>query len=158
MPRRLSPDVRNAVLAAAAAEASNQGDRRIGTEHLLLGLLHDPQSPAARALGVSLEQALAASQRLDVEALASVGINVAAVPSATAPARVRRLRPLTSGARNALVRSVNESRAGGAKYIDSTHFLLALLDCQRPDAAAELLHALAVDPEVVRSRLATRAA
>jgi ATP-dependent Clp protease ATP-binding subunit ClpA len=157
MPRRLSPDVRNAVLTAAATEASNQGDRRIGTEHLLLALLHDQTSPAAQALGVTLDQARAASQRLDVEALATVGINVAAVPGATAPARVRRLRPLTSGSRSVLVRSVNESRERKMKYIDATHFLLALLECQRPDAAAALLHALGVDSEAVRQRLSAKA-
>jgi hypothetical protein len=38
----------------SAEEASRRGDRRIGTDHLLLGLLHD--SGSAGALGVSLDE------------------------------------------------------------------------------------------------------
>ncbi|MEU9387669.1 Clp protease N-terminal domain-containing protein [Streptomyces sp. NPDC048279] len=38
-----------ATVAAALEETTLRGDRRIGTEHLLLGVLHDPG--AVRALG-----------------------------------------------------------------------------------------------------------
>ncbi|MFD0885532.1 Clp protease N-terminal domain-containing protein, partial [Streptosporangium algeriense] len=47
------------VIKAAAEEARQRGDRRIGTEHLLLGLVHDPSSLSARALGVDREALLA---------------------------------------------------------------------------------------------------
>ena len=56
MVTRLSPDARK-VLACAAQEARRRGDRRLGTDHLLLGLLCDPDSSAAAALGVDLAAA-----------------------------------------------------------------------------------------------------
>ncbi|MYS42867.1 hypothetical protein GTY23_16820, partial [Streptomyces sp. SID5998] len=44
-----------AAVTSAVDEASLRGDRRIGTEHLLLGVLHEPG--AARALGADLDSA-----------------------------------------------------------------------------------------------------
>ena len=41
----------------ARDEAVRRGDRTIGTEHLVLALLVDPASPAARALGCDLDSA-----------------------------------------------------------------------------------------------------
>ena len=158
MPKKLTADARNALLTAAAEEATRQGDRRIGTEHLLLALLHDPKSRAAQALNVSLDAARVASHTLDVAALTSLGITVASVPDARPRARIRRLRPLTSGAREVLVRSINESRASKSRQVDTTHFLLALLECQEPDPAAQLMRALKVSPDDVRSRLSDAAA
>ena len=38
----------------ATAEARRRGDRRVGTEHLLLALIADPDSSTARALDVPL--------------------------------------------------------------------------------------------------------
>src|SRR6266704_4432517 len=39
----------------ARDEAIRRGDRTIGTEHLVLALLIDPASPAAKALGCDLD-------------------------------------------------------------------------------------------------------
>ena len=77
MVTRLSTDARKMVLTSAAEEARRRGDRRLGTDHLLLGLLHDPHSRVAQALGVDLDSARAASDALDRAALAAVGVNVA---------------------------------------------------------------------------------
>ncbi|MGD1032906.1 MAG: Clp protease N-terminal domain-containing protein, partial [Candidatus Dormibacteria bacterium] len=52
---RSAAETMRTVLTSAAEEASRRGDRRVGTDHLLLGLLHQPDSRAARALGISLE-------------------------------------------------------------------------------------------------------
>ncbi|MGD0595104.1 MAG: Clp protease N-terminal domain-containing protein [Acidimicrobiales bacterium] len=62
--------------------------------------------------------------------------------------------PLTSGARGVLKRAIDEASPLKSGRIESGHFLLALLALERPDPAAELLHALGVDPAVVRDRLA----
>ena len=56
----------------AREEARRCGDRRVGTDHLLLGLLHDPGTVAF--LGVSLEQCRQALDSLDREALESLGL------------------------------------------------------------------------------------
>lgn len=46
---RVAPDLR-AVLAEPAREALRHGSRQIAPEHLLLGILHDPESGAVRTL------------------------------------------------------------------------------------------------------------
>ena len=87
------------VVTAALEESRRRGDRRLGTEHLLLGLLHDPDS--ARALGKNVEEARAALDRLDRAALAALGIEVEGLRPAEVPVRRGRLTPgaLTSNAR-----------------------------------------------------------
>ena len=45
------------VVLDAAEEARRRGDRRIGSDHLLLALLKDEDSVTARALGVDLPTA-----------------------------------------------------------------------------------------------------
>ena len=72
MITRLSSDARKMVLTSAAQEARRRGDRRLGTDHLLLALLHDADSGVARALGVDLDTARAASDSLDKAASVSI--------------------------------------------------------------------------------------
>jgi ATP-dependent Clp protease ATP-binding subunit ClpA len=151
---RLEEDARKAVLTAAADEAQRRGDRRLGTAHLLLGLLRDPSSEATRALGVDLVAARRAEAALDQAALAAVGISAGDLPPATAsPDHADRLPPLSSGARQVLKRAIEQARPGKTGRIQARHFLLALLECSRPDPAAELLAALDVEAPLVRTRL-----
>lgn len=153
MPKRFSVDARKLVLTSATEEARRRGDRRLGTDHLLLGLLHDEDSSAAQALGVSLADARAASDALDMAALSAVGIQVETLGEGPPTSFHRRLPPLTSGARGVFKRAVDQARPFKHGQIDTTHFLLALLSLQRPDPAAELLDALGVDPAAARKRL-----
>jgi ATP-dependent Clp protease ATP-binding subunit ClpA len=149
---RLTEDARRALLAHAKEEAQRRGDRRVGTDHLLLGLLHDPRGLAARTLGVDLAAARAAADALDRAALAAIGVDLGEqrLPAPTAAVR----RPaLSSGARTLLMRSVEEARRTRARRIQPRHLLLAVLSLQRPDPAAELLTALGVDAARTRARL-----
>ena len=57
---------------------ATRGDGRVGTDHIALAMLSDPDSDTARALGVELQQARAALQALDREALATVGMDAPA--------------------------------------------------------------------------------
>ena len=157
MPKRLSVDARKLVLASATEEARRRGDRRLGTDHLLLGLLHDEDSRAAKALEVSLADARAALDALDVAALAAVGIEIQALGEGAPVSFGRRLPPLTSGARAVFKRAIDEARPFRSGRIETTHFLLALLSLRRPDPAAELLDTLGVDRALVRQRLARMA-
>lgn len=134
---------------AAVAEARRRGDRRIGTEHLLLGLLHE--SVGAAALGVSLEAASGALETLDREALAAVGLEVGGL-RLTGRSPVGRRQPLTSGARAVLLRSVTAGRRH--RRPTAKDMVLALVECERPDPAAEVLARLGVDVGAVRARLA----
>jgi ATP-dependent Clp protease ATP-binding subunit ClpA len=142
MVTRLSTDARKMVLTSAAEEARRRGDRRLGTDHLLLGLLHDPHSRVAQALGVDLDSARAA-----------VGVNVAHPGTPPRAVFARRLLPLTSGAREVIKRTLEETRTARQSRIETRHFLLALLARECPDPAAELLRALGVDRSQVRNRL-----
>ena len=153
MVTRLSVDARKMVLTSASEEARRRGDRRLGSDHLLLALLHDADSPVAQALGFDLEAGRAAADGLDRAALAAVGVDVAQLGDPPRPAFARRLPPLTSGARSVIKHATLETRSSRSRDIETRHFLLALLARERPDPAAELLHALGVDRSQVRSRL-----
>lgn len=153
MVRRLSDDARRLILDAAGEEARRRGAHRLGTDHLLLGLLHDPAGDATRALGVDLASARAALAALDRSALAAFGIDAPVLPVTTGPAPRTRL-PLTSSARAVFRRAVENAEASRGRHIGTRDFLLALLAGKRPDPAAELLEALGVDPLVLRARLA----
>jgi ATP-dependent Clp protease ATP-binding subunit ClpA len=155
MPKPPNADIWRLVLTSAAEEARRRGDRRLGTDHILLGLLAAADSPAARALGLSLAEARAASDALDLAALAAVGIEVEFLGEGARATPGRRMPPLTSGSRAVVKRAIEEARPyKSRRTIETGHLLLALLVLERPDPAAELLHALGVDPVAVRKRLA----
>ena len=153
MITRLTEDARKALLTSAADEARRRGDRRVGTDHILLALLQDPTSEPAQALRVDAETARAAQRDLDRAALASVGVSVDDLGSPPAPPFGRRFPPLTSGARDVLKGALEESRPTKTGRVGTEHILLAILDRQRPDPAAELLYALDVDVPAARQRL-----
>jgi hypothetical protein len=134
----------------ARDEAIRRGDRVIDTEHMLLALLVDPVSPAARAIGCDLESARAALDALDREALAAIGVQPAVIagPITVRPHGTLRLTP-TAKAIFTSIPTVSKDRRDGLGIV-----LNALLALQRPDPAAELLAALGVDPAAVSARFA----
>lgn len=140
------------VVTSALEETRKRGDRRIGTEHLLLGLLHDPRSVAAQALGIDLETARAALDALDQAALAAIGIDVQGIERPSIPGS-RKRTPLTFGARSVLGRAVKQTAHTRSRRIASQHLLLALLDCEPPDSAAELMAHLGIDRAAVRASI-----
>ena len=74
-----------AIYLRASEEARRRGDRRTGTDHILLALLEDPSIEVV--LGVSLQQARQALESLDHEALGRPGPGVRHRRSPTADAR-----------------------------------------------------------------------
>ena len=76
-----------AIYLQASEEARRRGDRRTGTDHLLLALLEDPSVEVV--LGVSLQQARQAHESLDHEALGALGL----VSGTDAPALPMRAVP-----------------------------------------------------------------
>jgi ATP-dependent Clp protease ATP-binding subunit ClpA len=145
-----------AVVTSALEEARRRGDRRLGTEHLLLGLLHNSTSATARALGVDLQTARAALDALDRAALASIGIDVAdAYPASPLPSRKHpplSLNTLTSNGRAALHTAVNATTLK-TRHMAPNYLLLALLTGERQDPAVQLMTQLGLDPTAVRQRL-----
>ncbi len=153
MFERFDADARRWVLSAAEEEAQRRGDRRIGTDHLLLAMLHDPRRLAAGVLGVDLVAARAAADALDRAALSAVGVDIGE-DLAPVLVRTRRRPQLTSGARTVFVLAVAEVRRARGRRIQARHLLLALLTRQSPDPAGQLLDALGVDAAAARARLA----
>ncbi|MBT8160495.1 MULTISPECIES: Clp protease N-terminal domain-containing protein [Arthrobacter] len=149
MFERFAAEARTAVR-EGAEEAKHRGDRRIGTEHLLLGLLHDPES--CRVLSVDLESARAQLDALDQEALESVGVALRDFGPLRAPRGSIRTT-FTSGARAVIQDSLILTTREKARRISGRHLLLALLERQQPDPAAALFNKLGVDPEGMKARL-----
>ncbi|MFC4035295.1 Clp protease N-terminal domain-containing protein [Streptomyces polygonati] len=142
------------VLELARQEADRRGDRRIGTDQLLLALLHDQDAPPARALGVTLDQGREALDAMDRAALAALGIHFDG-RLAPRPVRGQRRMSLSSSARTLLVRAkeISEGERRGRR-IDSRHLLLALLATRHPDPAADLLTELGLRGPEISERLA----
>ncbi|MFI6098383.1 Clp protease N-terminal domain-containing protein [Lentzea sp. NPDC051213] len=142
--------VRARVIVAAQAEAQRRGDRRLSTEHLLLGLLHEPA--AVEVLGVDVVAARAGLDSLDRAALAAIGINTGDFHPTVVPAATKR-PPLTTAARATVFRALKPTPRAKASHPTAEQFVLALLANDRPDPAADLLAHLGVDTEAVRARL-----
>ena len=147
----------------AREEARRRGDRKVGTEHLILGLLREPV--LAQALGCDLQTARDALDAMDHDALAAVGIgaafNAPPIPidepikrpsRPTLKAVLRDRLPMTPAAKTALEKSYKETRPGGHDN-GPQQVLLTVLELEPPDPAAELIAALHVDRAAARQRL-----
>jgi len=125
------------VLAQEEARLLNHGS--IGTEHLLLGIVHEGQGVAARTLE-SLDIRLA-SVRHAVEREATRG----ASPPVGAP-------QFTPRAKQALEDALRESLQLGHNYIGTEHLLLGLLRNDQ-SSASTVLHALGLTYDRAREQV-----
>jgi ATP-dependent Clp protease ATP-binding subunit ClpA len=162
MTESVVPDTLHAwaIYMQASEEARRQGDRRTGTDHILLALLADPSTEAV--LGVNLQQARQALESLDHEALGALGLgaktDIPALPMHAVPKKPRlrdiaqkdRLR-LTPAAKRVLEEAVKPNRR--KTQVTAQQVLAQILTLQPPDPAAALLSALGVNTSEVRSRL-----
>ena len=150
-----------AICLQASEEARRRGDRRTGTDHVLLALFEDPSIEAV--LGVSLQQARQALESLDREALGALGlgsgIDAPELPMRAVPKKPTlkylmlqkdRLR-MTPAAKKVLEETSKPNR--GRLYVTAQQVLTQILTLQPPDPAAVLLGALGVNTSEVRRRL-----
>ena len=149
-----------AICLQAGEEARRRGDRRIGTDYLLLALCEDPL--IEEVLGVSLEQARQALASLDHDALGTLGLESAAdappLPMRAVPKKPRirdvaqkdRLR-LTPAAKKVLEKASKPNRR--RLKVTAQQVLAQILTLQSPDPAAALLGALGVNASAVLRRL-----
>ncbi|MGW0801648.1 Clp protease N-terminal domain-containing protein [Nonomuraea sp. NPDC002799] len=141
------------VVKAALEEARLRGDRRLGTEHLLLGALHHGDS--ARALGVDVAAARAALDELDRAALRMLGLEVGEMPKR--PPRKHPRIPgtaFTSSARAVVNQAIKATTAKTRPVEAPRHLVLALLAQSRQDPVAQLIDQLGIDRTAVRDRMA----
>jgi len=153
MFERFAASARRAVK-DAKQEAGRRGDRRIGTEHLLLALLRDDD--LVRMLGVDVEAARRAAEELDHAALSAVGLALGGYRPA-GQASLGTPIALTAGAKTVILGLLVTAATEKAREITTRHLMLALLDRPQPDPSAALFDALAVDRRDVRDRLTTAA-
>ncbi len=128
------------VVVLAQEEARLLGHNYIGTEHLLLGLIHEGEGLAAQALE-SFSVSLAAAREQVVEVIGAPG-------SAVSNGHI----PFTPEAKAVLERSVDEARHLDHNYIGTEHLLLGLLR-ERHGVAADVLAGLGVDGAAVRRQV-----
>ena len=149
-----------AIYLRAGEEARRRGDRRIGTDHVLLALFEDPSIEVV--LGVSLQQARHALESLDREALGALGLGsgtdapelpMRAVPKKPTLRDVMkkdRLR-MTPAAKKVLEEAVKPNRR--KTQVTAQQVLAQILTLQPQDPAAVLLGALGVNTSEARRRL-----
>jgi hypothetical protein len=149
-----------AIYLRAGEEARRRGDRRTGTDHVLLALLEDPSIEVA--LGVSLQQGRRALASLDQEALGALGMGfstdapplpmhaVPKKPTLRDVIRKDRLR-MTPAAKRVLENAAKPNRR--KLQLTAQQVLAQILTLQPPDPAAVLLDALGVNTSEVRRRL-----
>jgi ATP-dependent Clp protease ATP-binding subunit ClpA len=160
----------------AQDEAGRFGHPWLGTEHLLLGLLRQPETAASsvleglgvtrRAVERELIEALGPCEQVfgeeEERALRTLGIDLgevrARIEEVFGRGALERARPGRCGSpvlprlKRALERA---SREAGHGLIETDHLLLGVV--QVPEAlAVELLRSLGVSPEAVRAGILTR--
>ncbi len=178
MFERFSQSARQAVV-LAQTEAKELGHPSLGTEHLLLGLLHQPEDPSVDVLvssGLDLPTARAAVLRLpgsgspgvDAEALGAIGIDLTAVRETVEAAfgvgaldgpaedragrgsRVRGRPRVTKRAKKALELSLRETLALKSRVIEPGHLLLGLLR-EGEGSAVRVIRDHGLDPGALRT-------
>ena len=127
------------VVVLAQEEARMLNHAHIGTEHLLLGLVHEGQGVAARALealGISLE-----AVRREVEEIIGQGERPLSGHI-----------PFTPRAKKVLELSLRESNELGHEYIGTEHILLGLVR-EGEGVAAQVLVKMGADLDRVRQQV-----
>jgi len=152
-----------AIYLQASEEARRRGDRRTGTDHILLALLEDPSVEAV--LGVSLQQARQALDSLDCEALGTLGLgsgaDAPALPMRAVPKRPRirdvakkdRFR-MTPAAKKVLEEAY-KPKGHRKLQVTGPEVLAQILVLKPPDPAAVLLGALGVNTSDALHELAS---
>jgi ATP-dependent Clp protease ATP-binding subunit ClpC len=123
----------------AQEEAQRLGNNYIGTEHLLLGIISEGESVAAKVLenlGVSLEKV-----RAEVESIVGKG---------TQPSTQEMV--FTPRAKRVIELAFEEARALSHNYIGTEHLLLGLVR-EGEGVAARVLANLGVDPQKIRAQI-----
>ncbi len=128
------------IVALAQEEAETLGHGRVGTEHLLLGVVRaedDAVAPILAEAGIALDPLRERVAALD-----------------PGP---RRRSPFSRAAKRALERSLREAQALGDRFIGAEHVLLGLLADERAGSLA-LLRELGADPDALRAAVLERRA
>jgi ATP-dependent Clp protease ATP-binding subunit ClpA len=125
------------VVMVSQTEASTAGHHQIRTEHLVLGLLAEPEGLAAKAI-IAQGVSLAKVREMIVESFGETGDPV--------PAPI----PYDAPAKKALELTFREALRLGHNYIGTEHILLALLEQEEGDG---VLTGLGIDKATAESNI-----
>jgi ATP-dependent Clp protease ATP-binding subunit ClpC len=131
------------VIVIAQEETLTLGHSKIGSEHILLGLMREEDGPAGRVLrdlGVGVEH-----MRALVPASAEPS------ESESGPARLRQL-PFSADAKATLELALNEAMKLGHSYVGTEHLLLGVAR-ESEGLGGRVLRDLGVDAEKLRVEL-----
>jgi ATP-dependent Clp protease ATP-binding subunit ClpA len=164
--QRFDTDSRMAVI-KAQADARKLRAERVGSEHLLLGLLDQPDGVARRVLArhgltyLSAYEMIKRMDGLDAQALAAIGIDLALVRDkleATfgpgvldGPGATRGRVAFGPGAKKALELSLREAIRLKHDHIGDAHLLLGLI--REDGRAADVLRTARIDPDALRDEV-----
>ncbi len=139
-------DRARSVLVLAQSEARRLDHHAIGTEHILLGLIHEDGGVAAKVLK-SLSVSLGAvREKVDeVREKAEETIGAAGTPPTGSP-------PFTPRAKKVLELSFREALQLGHSYIGTEHMLLGLVR-EGEGVGAQVLQSLGADLDTVRHKV-----
>jgi ATP-dependent Clp protease ATP-binding subunit ClpA len=136
---RYTPRARNAVV-TSHNETKAAGNREILPEHLILGLLAEPQGLAAQAI---------AAQGVTPDAVRAAV--TAVLPPAVTAEEVPALIPYAPAGKKALELTFREALRLGHNYVGTEHILLALLELENGEG---VLSGLGVDKGAVEAHVA----
>ncbi|ONM47587.1 Clp protease N-terminal domain-containing protein [Nocardia donostiensis] len=142
---KFTPRARTVVMVSQEA-ARVAGRSEIGVEHLVLGLLAEPEGLAARLVidqGVSLEKLASA-------AAGGTDLSLKALHDSVASGQVQALIPFGAEAKKVLELTFREALRLGHNYIGTEHVLLALLEQENGEG---LLSGLGLDKAAIESQL-----
>lgn len=141
---RFTAQARNVVV-ASQNEARTARNAEIGTAHLVLGLLAEPDALAAQTL---------TAQGVTFDVLREAA--TAALPPA-ADGAMPALVPFDAGAKKALELTFRQAVRLGHEHVGTEHLLLALLEHEELQEGTGLLHGLGVDRSAAGNGIAALA-
>ncbi|HJR93062.1 MAG TPA: Clp protease N-terminal domain-containing protein [Acidimicrobiia bacterium] len=156
MFERFNTEVRAVVFSAAQEATVRRGEGRVGSDHLLIGVVATGNHAAEQA-GLSVDGLHEALDRLDARALGAVGLDAANLALSRPWGWAGRGHlPFTRGAKNALHRTLRIAIDLGHRQISSDHLLAGLTVGGPKDPAVRLLRACSVEPAELESAVRRR--
>ncbi|GAB3305036.1 hypothetical protein EK0264_04405 [Epidermidibacterium keratini] len=153
MRAKFAPTTRDMVR-IALNEARGRGDSVVGTDHLLVALLHDPPLASGVLGGRTPDDARSALRARDAAALRSAGVDVDPwdIPRAPAIADQSRL-PMSAGLQQVLQAARHVATEHGCRRIQTHDLLAAVATRPAPDPALDLFNALGLEPARIAAEL-----
>lgn len=142
------------MLRIALNEARGRGDSIVGTDHLLVALLHDPPLASGVLGRRTPDDARAALRERDSAALLAAGVDVDTVASTGLVVDDEARLPLSAGTRQVFEAARRITAARGRRRVQTHDLLAALASRPTPDPGLDLLVSLGLDPARIATDLA----